>query len=299
MRTFLALAPFTFVDSVAAADVRAMSTDRPDQTEGAYTVPKGMYQFEFGLFNYARRLDTDNRSETFTWGEVNAKYGLTHDIDLQLIWQPYIQQRDRGNPADPGFYREGVADRQVNAEDMNAQCAAHNSLQVIATGCLALVADDSDKYLPWLKAQRADGKLVVVDANLRPPHNAVAIAQVAGLSMPVHRGAARPLVNEPIDAAYVHGPTGLGAVTIPPVTRTVDSDDAVTFILDMARSVDGLHLVPIGPLTNIAQALETDPSLPSLLSGITIMGGAAVGGNVTATAARWCGCCSTIGKPTS
>ena len=95
---------------VVAQEVRAMSTDRPDQTEGAYTVPKGMYQFEFGLLSYARRLDTDNRSETFTWGEVNAKYGLTHDIDLQLIWQPYIQQRNRGNPADPGFYREGVAD---------------------------------------------------------------------------------------------------------------------------------------------------------------------------------------------
>ena len=84
---------------VVAQEVRAMSTDRPDQTEGAYTVPKGMYQFEFGLLSYARRLDTDNRSETFTWGEVNAKYGLTHDIDLQLIWQPYIQQRDQGNPA--------------------------------------------------------------------------------------------------------------------------------------------------------------------------------------------------------
>lgn len=115
-------------------------------------------------------------------------------------------------------------------------------------------------------------------------HNALAVAQVAALDVPIHRGAARPLVNEPIDAAYVHGPTGLGSVTIPDVTRTVDSDDAVSFILDAARSVDGLHLVPIGPLTNIAAALEADPTLPSRLAGITIMGGAAVGGNVTATA---------------
>lgn len=115
-------------------------------------------------------------------------------------------------------------------------------------------------------------------------HNALAVAEVAGLDVPVHRGAARPLVNEPIDAAYVHGPTGLGSVTIPEFTRSVDSDDAVTFILDTARSVEGLHLVPIGPLTNIARALQADPSLPSRLGGITIMGGAAVGGNVTATA---------------
>jgi inosine-uridine nucleoside N-ribohydrolase len=115
-------------------------------------------------------------------------------------------------------------------------------------------------------------------------HNALAVAEVAGLDVPIHRGAARPLVNDPMDAAHVHGPTGLGSVTIPEVSRDVDSDDAVTFILDMARSVDGLHLVPIGPLTNIAHALLTDPSLPSRLSGITLMGGAAVGGNVTASA---------------
>jgi inosine-uridine nucleoside N-ribohydrolase len=115
-------------------------------------------------------------------------------------------------------------------------------------------------------------------------HNALAVAEVAGLAVPVHRGAARPLVNDPMDAAHVHGPTGLGSVSVPTVTRSIDSDDAVTFILDMARSVDGLHLVPIGPLTNIALALQADPSLPSLLSGITIMGGAAAGGNVTAVA---------------
>lgn len=115
-------------------------------------------------------------------------------------------------------------------------------------------------------------------------HNALVIAEVAGLDVPIHRGAARPLVNEPMDAAHVHGPTGLGSVSIPDVTRSVDSDDAVSFILDAARSVDGLHLVPIGPLTNVAAALEADPTLPSRLAGITIMGGAASGGNVTAAA---------------
>jgi hypothetical protein len=90
-----------------------MSTDRPDQTEGAFTVPKGMYQFEFGFLNYSRRLDTDHRNETFIWGEVNAKYGLTNDIDIQLIWQPWTEQRHKGNSEDadyPGFYREGVSD---------------------------------------------------------------------------------------------------------------------------------------------------------------------------------------------
>ena len=75
---------------------------------------------------------------------------------------------DSAGKASYSFYREAVADRQVSAEGMNAACEAAAGLKVVATGCLALVAEDSDKYLPWLKAQRACGRLVVVDANLRP-----------------------------------------------------------------------------------------------------------------------------------
>ncbi|MBQ0921098.1 carbohydrate kinase [Hydrogenophaga aromaticivorans] len=75
---------------------------------------------------------------------------------------------DAEGKASYSFYRDGVADRQVNAADMTAQCAAQPGLKVAVTGCLALVADDSPKYLPWLQAQRAAGRLVVVDANLRP-----------------------------------------------------------------------------------------------------------------------------------
>ena len=115
-------------------------------------------------------------------------------------------------------------------------------------------------------------------------HNALAVVQVAGLDIPVHRGAARPLLAPTIDAAYVHGPTGLGSVDIPELDREVDSDDAVGFILDCARSIDDLHLVAVGPLTNIALALRRDPSLPSRLGGFTIMGGGAHAGNVTSVA---------------
>jgi fructokinase len=75
---------------------------------------------------------------------------------------------DEAGKASYSFYREGVADRRVDAATMTAQCAAQPALKMVVTGCLALVADDSHKYLPWLQAQRAAGRLVVVDANLRP-----------------------------------------------------------------------------------------------------------------------------------
>ena len=75
---------------------------------------------------------------------------------------------DPAGKASYSFYREGVADRRVNAATMTAQCAAQPALKMVVTGCLALVADDSHKYLPWLQAQRGADRLVVVDANLRP-----------------------------------------------------------------------------------------------------------------------------------
>jgi inosine-uridine nucleoside N-ribohydrolase len=64
----------------------------------------------------------------------------------------------------------------------------------------------------------------------------------------------------------------------------VASDDAVTFILEETRRADDVWLVPIGPLTNIAMALQRDPELPERIAGISIMGGSATVGNVTPTA---------------
>ena len=115
-------------------------------------------------------------------------------------------------------------------------------------------------------------------------HNALVTAQIAGLDVPVHRGAARPLIAPTMDAARIHGATGLGDVPLPELTRSVASTDAVGFICDTARSVGDLHLIAVGPLTNIALALRRDPDLRSHLAGFTIMGGGAHAGNVSPVA---------------
>lgn len=75
---------------------------------------------------------------------------------------------DAHGKASYSFYREGVADREVSAVKMIEDCQAQPALRAVATGCLALMAQDQEKYLPWLQAQRNAGQLVVVDANLRP-----------------------------------------------------------------------------------------------------------------------------------
>jgi fructokinase len=75
---------------------------------------------------------------------------------------------DGGGRPDYAFYREGVADRALSAQAMNAACDAQPHLGVVCTGCLALDPKDASKYLPWLQAQKKAGRWVVVDANLRP-----------------------------------------------------------------------------------------------------------------------------------
>ncbi|MCU0272242.1 MAG: nucleoside hydrolase [Acidimicrobiales bacterium] len=116
--------------------------------------------------------------------------------------------------------------------------------------------------------------------------NALAVLELAGAGgrVPVHPGADGPLLAERNHAAHVHGEGGLGAAALPPPRRTPHPEPAVEAILRLSREVDGLTLVAVGPLTNVALALRTDPGLADRLAGIVLMGGAAEGGNVTPVA---------------
>ncbi len=129
--------------------------------------------------------------------------------------------------------------------------------------------------------------ITTVNGNVGIDHttnNALLTTQIAGLDVPVHRGAARPLIAPTMDAARIHGETGLGDVKTPDLTRSIASNNAVDFLCESARSIQDLHLIAVGPLTNVALALRQDPDFANNLASITIMGGAARGGNVTAVA---------------
>jgi hypothetical protein len=82
--------------------MREFSTDRPDQTESAYTVDAGHFQIESDVFAFSR--DRDNSvpggvvNETGTFASVNLKAGLVNHVDLQVVLDPYVRSRttDRG-----------------------------------------------------------------------------------------------------------------------------------------------------------------------------------------------------------
>lgn len=51
-------------------------------------------------------------------------------------------------------------------------------------------------------------------------------------------------------------------------------ENAARFIIDAAERADGqLGLVTVGPVTNLALALQMEPALPEMLGPVTIMGG--------------------------
>lgn len=101
--------------------------------------------------------------------------------------------------------------------------------------------------------------------------------------IPVHRGASRPLVADYQDATHVHGDNGLGGVVLER-TSAVETDlPGPAFILQSARKHDGdLTLVTLGPLTNLAIALNVRPQITRQIKRVVVMGGAFfVPGNVT------------------
>ena len=111
--------------------------------------------------------------------------------------------------------------------------------------------------------------------------NALLVAQLLDLDVPVHSGADRPLLVPARHAKEIHGDTGLDGPARPELRRALTGDNAVQFIIDTVRAHDDVWLVPVGPLTNIALAFRQAPDIVERLAGISIMGGSATVGNVT------------------
>lgn len=87
-------------------------------------------------------------------------------------------------------------------------------------------------------------------------------------------------------AAHVHGDNGIGGVVLPRAAAEPDPRTAAELLLDLSHAHErALHIVAIGPLTNLALALRADPGLPARVTAVTVMGGAArAPGNITPVA---------------
>ena len=118
--------------------------------------------------------------------------------------------------------------------------------------------------------------------------NARIVCELAGKpEVRVFAGCDRPLGRDLVTAEHVHGKTGLDGPDLPEPTMAMADGHAVDFIIDSLRdhAPGTVTLCPLGPLTNIATALQKAPDIARRIAKIVLMGGGYFeGGNITPAA---------------
>jgi len=116
--------------------------------------------------------------------------------------------------------------------------------------------------------------------------NALYTAELCAATAPIYVGAAKPLSRELGTAQFVHGEDGMGDIGLPLSGRTPTSGNAVDKLIEAIHlHADHIELVTLGPLTNIALALQQDPSIARSVKRCVVMGAVADHiGNVTQVA---------------
>lgn len=106
--------------------------------------------------------------------------------------------------------------------------------------------------------------------------NALYTLELCDSTVPVYAGAERPLVRTLRTAEVVHGSDGMGDIGLPLGGRSPTPGHAVDALLAAADAHAGeLTLVTLGPLTNVALALQRDPSLAAKVRRCVVMGAVA------------------------
>ena len=105
--------------------------------------------------------------------------------------------------------------------------------------------------------------------------NALQIAELCNLvSVPIARGASEPLVKTLSVAEETHGDGGLGYAVLPEPELKLSPTPAVELIINLVHKYPGeITLLCIGPMTNLALAILSDPSIVPLIKDVVSMGG--------------------------
>lgn len=117
-------------------------------------------------------------------------------------------------------------------------------------------------------------------------NNALQTLEVCGADIPVFEGASHPLIRPLKTAVSVHGEDGLGDRGLVNPKGKAQTKPAVDFILDSVKKYpEDIEIIAIGPVTNIANAILTDPETMKKVKKIWSMGTAGFGfGNATPVA---------------
>ena len=118
--------------------------------------------------------------------------------------------------------------------------------------------------------------------------NARKVCDLAGRTdIPVFAGLDRPLIRPLVTAELVHGRTGLDGPDLPDPVTPLQDQHAVDYIIETLRNEPegSVTIAPIGPLSNIAMAIQRAPDIIPRIRQIVLMGGAYFEvGNITPAA---------------
>lgn len=81
---------YSLFDAVPPAQMRELSTDRPDTTESPYTVDAGHYQMEWEAISFGTDRESGVRTNVLT-SSLNLKAGLSDNVDIQFVIEPHTQ----------------------------------------------------------------------------------------------------------------------------------------------------------------------------------------------------------------
>ena len=186
---------------------------------------------------------------------------------------------------------QGVAPADNLGADLQAAKAQPQTLRLLVDTDPGV---DGSVALTWLVSQREQplqilgvvsvaGNTTVANAT----NNALLVLKQLGhQDVPVVMGAASPLVQPLTKTSYfVHGPDGLWFLgwQNPQDLSSVRSDAPAFYCATIAAN-PGLRLLALGPLTNIALAVQQCPDTMKTVGELVILGGAKFGGNKTVVA---------------
>lgn len=113
--------------------------------------------------------------------------------------------------------------------------------------------------------------------------NALYTVELCQQKIPVYPGMPAPLIRPLQTAQFVHGEDGMGDIGLPLTGRQPATGNAVSVLIDTIHRFAGkITLLTLGPLSNIAAALQRDPSIAEAVQECVVMGGTGQGrGNIT------------------
>jgi purine nucleosidase len=119
--------------------------------------------------------------------------------------------------------------------------------------------------------------------------NNLGLLELCGVTeIPVSKGSEETLTGPMRLPSKVHGPRGMGYADLPPTDHRLTGYDSADAWVRAAHAFPGeLIGVATGPLTNLALALRAEPTLPTLLRRLVIMGGSYDHRGNTTAVAEW------------